>query len=406
MVLLNGVWQPADNDGVVIAWIQQGFVGSQTEIRHSSWPHSAMAGSIPNFAGCFFRPPIATAAPVRSQRATPSKGPKIIGAILAALLVMAVASGTTFRVPAIGVLILVLVGTAGTLIILHKVMPAAPMAVRRIGAFVLAWPAVSCAVFVGMLAGAILGFGRRSAPIRECNDLVKAASDAASDKDTFKNGSDPIAIIKEWNVKITDGQSACESVALAKQKADLDESLMILRKHGARAQCLGTSQSALDDIKLINGSHEPEDGLRLLTEFKAKLEKGIAACHQAGVSDLEESLGAMETKQVDPQVENLRLAIAAARPKEVTAGSPTPLPGTSSSLGQCPTMTQYQSIQTGMSRDQVVAVVGPGEQAVEQNIAGMTGEILEWKCTGFFHAGVLLVQFQNGRVVQKSQQGL
>lgn len=71
----------------------------------------------------------------------------------------------------------------------------------------------------------------------------------------------------------------------------------------------------------------------------------------------------------------------------------------------CPSMAQYQSVQTGMTRDQVVGVLGAGEQAVEQNFAGITGEILEWKC-GIPNVGVLIVQFQNGRVVQKSQQGL
>jgi hypothetical protein len=74
--------------------------------------------------------------------------------------------------------------------------------------------------------------------------------------------------------------------------------------------------------------------------------------------------------------------------------------------GGCPTIAQYQSVQNGMTRDDVVATLGEGEQAVEQNFGGMTGEILEWKCTGFLRAGVLIVQLQNGRVVQKSQQGL
>ena len=74
MVMLNGSWQPADDDGVVFAWIRQGSIGPQTPIRHSSWAYPQMLGYIPVFAQAFgghAAPSVAHPAAVHGPRMHP-----------------------------------------------------------------------------------------------------------------------------------------------------------------------------------------------------------------------------------------------------------------------------------------------------------------------------------------------
>jgi len=68
------------------------------------------------------------------------------------------------------------------------------------------------------------------------------------------------------------------------------------------------------------------------------------------------------------------------------------------------TLSQFSRVQTGMSVQEVQSVMGDaGKLTVDQNIAGMTGQVYQWQNPG---GANVIVQFQNGKVIQKAQAGL
>ena len=67
-------------------------------------------------------------------------------------------------------------------------------------------------------------------------------------------------------------------------------------------------------------------------------------------------------------------------------------------------LSEFNQIQTGMSYDQVVAIVGsPGTLSVSGNVAGTDNKIYEWSGAD---GGDASVQFQNGAVIVKAQADL
>ena len=68
------------------------------------------------------------------------------------------------------------------------------------------------------------------------------------------------------------------------------------------------------------------------------------------------------------------------------------------------TMAKFNQVENGMSAEQVFAIMGSsGTKTVDQEIAGYTGQIYQWQNPG---GSNMIVQFQNGKVVQKAQAGL
>jgi hypothetical protein len=68
------------------------------------------------------------------------------------------------------------------------------------------------------------------------------------------------------------------------------------------------------------------------------------------------------------------------------------------------TLSQFSRVQTGMTVQEVQSVMGDaGKLTVDQNIAGMTGQVYQWQNPG---GSNVIVQFQNGKVIQKAQAGL
>ena len=71
-----------------------------------------------------------------------------------------------------------------------------------------------------------------------------------------------------------------------------------------------------------------------------------------------------------------------------------------------PSLAQFQQVQMGMTYDQVVAVLGsPGELEGESSVAGYHTASYHWWGRGDVGAN-LIIMFQNGRVVSKTQVGL
>lgn len=74
------------------------------------------------------------------------------------------------------------------------------------------------------------------------------------------------------------------------------------------------------------------------------------------------------------------------------------------SAGQLYTMDQFHTIQTGMTLDQVTAIVGTGGDLTAQNdVAGYRNELYSYQNTD---GSNMLLQFQNGMLIQKAQFGL
>jgi hypothetical protein len=329
MVLLNGAWQPAANDAMVIQWIQQGYVGPHTQIRHVSAPQPVPAAMIPNFAG-FFPPmppqqqwagPPSGPMPMQMrpvQQMPPSQAPKFIGAGIAGLVVLGFSSGITIGFPAFGVLIFVLAAAAVAAFVSYKLIDAAPAPLRKGGEFLSKSPLVALVLFVASPVGAMAGFGQRTTAINECNNAVKTADAAAKDNTTF-TGADPMKQLEMLDADVKRGRASCEKVSLSSQTSALDSTSATLQKQANEAVCVATSKDVLNDIPKINGQHDADESLRLLTAMREKLTKGIAACDKSKNTGMSGALNEMIAKQVDPQIEKIKpiAALSATKKAEI-----------------------------------------------------------------------------------------
>jgi uncharacterized protein DUF3862 len=71
---------------------------------------------------------------------------------------------------------------------------------------------------------------------------------------------------------------------------------------------------------------------------------------------------------------------------------------------QIVTKAKYDSVQAGMSYDQVRAIMGdPGEEISQSDIAGYTSVMYAWKNSNGSNMNAL---FQNGKLINKAQFGL
>ncbi len=323
MVFLNGGWQPADNDAVVISWIQQGAIGAQTQIRHSSWPQPTALGMVPNFQPYLGAPAMqhsasfpgyqmppqsfhgqarTTAGPAKASNST---AVKIVGALFLVGLVGAGTSGLTVSSVFVGVLALLLSVALAGVMIAGKFVEAAPPAVRQVGQGMVSWPFASISLVVGLGLGALGGFGNRSSAVAECDGAVDAVTKAQTDNTTFTTG-DPMSKMNEVNAKVEHGRAACGRVGASGKLATLEGAHTNLAKSAATANCLAMSQDVLKSIDAANGNQEIDAAYKSLTDLKTKLEGGIASCNTAGKADISKALKDTLTKQVEPQIAKLK----------------------------------------------------------------------------------------------------
>jgi hypothetical protein len=69
-------------------------------------------------------------------------------------------------------------------------------------------------------------------------------------------------------------------------------------------------------------------------------------------------------------------------------------------------MENYSKLQTGMSYEEVVAILGKtGEEVSSNDIAGYKNVMYKWSCDGSFGMD-MNTMFQNGKLIQKAQFGL
>lgn len=233
MILLNSGWQPADTDAIVIAWIQQGLVGPNTQIRHSSWPAPSLAASIPQFQAYFVHA-MARGPGVPMQPVAPSKAPKIIGALVAAIALAALSQGATLGAPAVGVLIFLLTTAAIAAVISFSFVAAAPPALRRVGGVLRKWPVAAAVAFLAPPLGAANGFKLRASKVRFCEETVEAASKAQQSGATF-SGPDPAGDLKYQQDLIAIGRGACETIHRDADTKRLDDASAALAKQASAA---------------------------------------------------------------------------------------------------------------------------------------------------------------------------
>lgn len=70
------------------------------------------------------------------------------------------------------------------------------------------------------------------------------------------------------------------------------------------------------------------------------------------------------------------------------------------------TLANFQKLETGMTYEQVVEILGdPGEELSRSDIAGYTTVMYSWNGEGGFGAN-MNAMFQNGKMVSKAQLGL
>jgi len=68
------------------------------------------------------------------------------------------------------------------------------------------------------------------------------------------------------------------------------------------------------------------------------------------------------------------------------------------------TLAQYNQLQTGMSEQQVYAILGPGTEISRSDIGGIVTVMYQWDGDGF--GANMNAMFQNGHLIQKAQFGL
>src|SRR5580692_5412432 len=59
-VSVNGGWQPAESEAQIAYWVREGHLGPHTLVQHATWPNPVPLAQVPNFAGMFAVPSVAT----------------------------------------------------------------------------------------------------------------------------------------------------------------------------------------------------------------------------------------------------------------------------------------------------------------------------------------------------------
>lgn len=76
---------------------------------------------------------------------------------------------------------------------------------------------------------------------------------------------------------------------------------------------------------------------------------------------------------------------------------------------KCATMSRYSQLQTGMTYQQVIAILGcDGEEISSNEMAGFRTTMYQWQASGVtgLMGGNMNAMFQNGALISKAQAGL
>lgn len=100
------------------------------------------------------------------------------------------------------------------------------------------------------------------------------------------------------------------------------------------------------------------------------------------------------------------LLVGCAAPAPTTdAAAPAPAPAAPETApASALTMANFEAIETGMTREQVEEILGPGEELSSSDIGGISTVLIQWtENNGMKNMNVTI---QDGKVVGKAQFGL
>lgn len=406
MVQMANGWQPADSDAVVHAWIRQGLIGPATPVRHSSWPSPRPLAEVPEFAHLFGAPATASGA-VQAQ--VPRPHPSVSTALVLGI-------GSLGCVGLSGIPAIIVGRKAIREVAADPSRYSGSVAPARVG-IVLGWLGMGLWL-LALLSAESTGHSAGAYALITVGALLAVGSGIAwfvpGGKRVFQQVHPAVAL---GAIVVLSGAGLLATV----------------RTRTFKENCLSRSKHVMDSINHANGTHSPDETIALMTGLSHELANAEDACSKAGEAQLNAALLkthddvlAQQTKaehakrDYEDAKQAANAAAAAQREQEGDPTCPTGQVRVDAETGKmirctgapeehrggCPTLAQYSSIKNGMTRDQVEEILGRGEETVNSEIAGITGAVVQYKCTGLFHFGVAIIQFQNGRVVMKSQQGL
>ncbi|MFI5297720.1 MAG: hypothetical protein ACHREM_06430 [Polyangiales bacterium] len=338
MVLLNGAWQPADTDEIVIAWIRQGIVRPETRIRHSSWAEPMVVGSVQNF-----RPYLPPALPMpQDQGIRPSpqishaqpptfsgkfntsmQQAKVVGLVFIGLLLARATYGATAGHLILGVLLSVVLLALVVAIVAHKFIDSAPAALRGVGEVLLARPILAVAFMLALGSGTVFGLRTYAFNARTCDDFVAEIGKADSEPSTFAV-TDPMEVLRQLTSKIERARPTCTSIGATNQVERLAAAADTLSLSANMAAC-DTAVSEVSKLQGRIGDKTPVgESMRLLHDIKKEAEAGIDRCSASHRPEAVKRFQEVVTK-LKP-LADLETAYAATVAREPSAG-PKATPG-------------------------------------------------------------------------------
>lgn len=318
-VWLNGAWQQAADDAVVISWIQQGYVRPDTPVMHASWSAPSAAGSVPAFQAHWHQPSASRPIPMASTaKARSGSASNIIVIIIVAVVAWAVSLSLTAQAPALGFLLLCAGTIAIALIAASKFWSGAPPAVRSAAKSLRGAPAFVLAALFASPFGASLGLIAAAQGNKTCREAEEAAVLALNDAATFQVPN-PLDKLRELKADIAAGRSACELTDDQERIAKLDEISATLERQANAAVCAPLAEQALATVNAIGESLEPQARLQAFTTSSAKFDEAIAACDRAGGGEVSAKLTQTHSSRVVPGIAAAKAAIKAAEEAKARA---------------------------------------------------------------------------------------
>lgn len=197
-VLMNGVWQRAEHDGVVIDWIARGWVGPATMVKHASWPTAHPLATVPAFAAHLPAITGPTMMPGRAPNvARAGRGADVttgrtllaIFAVLAALIIGPFIA-TLFWFwgsygASWGAAVLAVAVAFPTVLVVGRVVSSSPAPLKAVAHLAFDQPAAPSIIMVCMFIGGGFGLSRgvaasnaRARALEECSVAVVRATAA------------------------------------------------------------------------------------------------------------------------------------------------------------------------------------------------------------------------------------
>lgn len=240
MVNINGGWQPADNDMVVVEWIRQRAAGPQTPIRHSSWPNPMPLCQVPAFQHLFAAP----ASDGRVAGARPAVNGAVpmlltLGGMLLAFLFLFI-GGAVWQ--GLGIFAMLLGSAAVATVLVARIAKSSPSLVKRAERALARRPLRHAGWSAVLILGGGSGIWAHRGAISECKQRVDFfTSLKVNETLPFAEAMKRLADLK---AKAEQGTKTCGSVAMAKEAGTLRAFVAEIDKQIAAGKETGRLEAA------------------------------------------------------------------------------------------------------------------------------------------------------------------